>query len=206
MTAAGTLASIASGFGDPTHDSQRTFRCLMDAMARPGRIVDLDVELSPPVSGWEAAGAIALTVLDFETPAWVPPGADGEVLASWLRFHCGCPVTSDTNAAAFAFASAEQMPPISGFNPGDAKYPERSTTLVVLCPALVGGTQVRLAGPGIAAPVTIAPAGLMPDFWAAVIMDRARFQLGIDLVLACGRQIIGLPRSTRISVCAPEGE
>lgn len=206
MTAAATLTGMASGFADPTHDSQTTFRCLMDAMARPGRVVDLDVQLSPPVAGWEAAGAIALTVLDFETPAWVPAGAEGDVLATWLRFHCGYPVTSDTTEAAFAFARAEALPPLADFNPGEAKYPERSTTLVVLCPALVGGKQVLLAGPGIPAPLAIAPAGLSPDFWAAVIADRQRFQLGIDLVLACGQQIIGLPRSTRISVCAPEGE
>lgn len=206
MTAAATLTGMASGFVDPTHDSQRTFRRLMDAMARPGRVVDLDVRLSPPVAGWEAAGAIGLTVLDFETPAWVPASAEGDVLATWLRFHCGCPVTSDTAEAAFAFARAEALLPLADFNPGEAKYPERSTTLVMLCPKLVGGEQVMLAGPGIPAPVAIAPAGLSRDFWTAVIADRQRFQLGIDLVLACGQQIIGLPRSTRISVSAPEGE
>ena len=206
MIAAQALADMAPGFADLALDAQRTFRRLMDSMAKPGRVTDLDVLVSPPVPGFEAAGAIALALLDFETPVWFPDDADGRRLANWVRFHCGCPVTTDPAAAAFALATPQNVPPVHPFNAGDAKYPERSTTLLIVCPALMGGTAIDLTGPGIAEPLSIAPTGLSAAFWGAVAEDRARFQLGVDLVLTCGTQIIGLPRSTRILPSSAKGE
>lgn len=206
MIAAQTLADLGPGFDDLALDAQRTFRRLMDAMAKPGHVVDIDVPVSPPVPGFEAAGAIALALLDFETPAWFSDDEDGHRLANWLRFHCGCPITADPAAAAFALARPHTARRIDHYNAGSAKYPETSTTLLIVCPALTGGLAVDLAGPGIADPLSIAPAGLSADFWDAVAADRARFQLGVDLVVTCGTQIIGLPRSTRISLSAAKGE
>lgn len=199
MSAVIDLADVAPGLADPILDSQRIFRCVMDAMARPGRIVDLDAGLSAPVPGYEAIGAIALTLLDFETPVFLPAGPEGAMLANWLRFHCGCPVTADAQEACFALCRADALPPLDAFNAGDAKYPDQSTTLLILCPALDGGPAVMLEGPGIADSASIAPQGLPEDFWAQATDNRARFQLGVDIVLAAGDRIIGLPRSTRIS-------
>lgn len=196
------LAKVVPGFADPVIDSQRVFRRLMNAMARPGRLTDLDAGIVPPVAGYEAVGAMALTLLDFGTPVSLPEGETGDLLANWLRFHCGCPVTNEHHQAAFAIACADAVPPLDWFNPGDAKYPDRSTTLLILCPSLVGGPTLQLTGPGIKNEISISPSGLPISFWTAVTENRAQFQLGVDIVLACADTIIGLPRSTRIS----EGE
>ena len=77
--------------------------------------------------------------------------------------------------------------------------PERSTTLIVQLPALDGGPPMRANGPGLAAPVTLAPAGLPDGFWAQWADNRARFPSGVDLVLVAGDAIVGLPRTTRVS-------
>lgn len=207
MSAAIDLADVAPGLADPILDSQRIFRCVMDAMARPGRIVDLGAGLPAPVPGYEAIGAIALTLLDFETPAFLPTGPEGAMLANWLRFHCGCPVTADAREACFALCRADALPRLEAFNAGDAKYPDRSATLLILCPSLEGGPVVMLEGPGIADSALITPQGLPEDFWSQATENRASFQLGVDIVLAAGDRIIGLPRSTRISAsCIAQGE
>jgi len=191
---------LSPGFTNPVFDSQHTFRCVLDAMSRPGRLINLDSDISAPVDGIDAAAAIALALLDFETPIYFSPDPEWNGLANWLRFHCGCPVVENPGDAAFALMRVDSMPALDVFNSGDPKYPDRSATLIIVCPSLEGGDHLRLAGPGIADSRVIAPTGFDPAFWDDVRRDRSKFQLGIDLVLTSGNQIIALPRSTRIAL------
>jgi alpha-D-ribose 1-methylphosphonate 5-triphosphate synthase subunit PhnH len=189
------LGALTPGFAEPVRDAQGIFRGVLDAMSRPGLPVSL--EGARQVGDFGAAGAIALTLLDFETPVWLGAEPDGS-LANWLRFHCGCPLAADVQSASFAFLTAAQLPNLSEFNPGSEKYPDTAATLVITVPALDGGAPVALEGPGIKGRVTIAPQGLPPEFWAQATANRARFQLGVDILFAAGDAMIGLPRSTLI--------
>jgi alpha-D-ribose 1-methylphosphonate 5-triphosphate synthase subunit PhnH len=195
------LAEIAPGFGDPTRDSQVVFRRLMDAIARPGTIQELSFAPNPPAGLGRAAAAVALTLFDFETPVWLDPALRVGVAADWLRFHCACPLTDNPLEAAFAIIlDAQASPPLAAFNPGDAKYPDRSTTLILEVPSLVGGLCATLQGPGIKDRTAIAPAGLERGFWTQVQNNHQAFQYGVDLVFAAGDLIAGLPRSTRVTI------
>jgi alpha-D-ribose 1-methylphosphonate 5-triphosphate synthase subunit PhnH len=205
MSAASTtapldLADIVPGFGDPTRESQAVFRRVMDAVARPGTIQDLAFAPAPPAGLGRAAAAVALTLFDFETPVWLEPALRDGPAAGWLRFHCACPLTDDPQQAAFAIVSAADSPALTAFNQGDAKYPDRSTTVIVQAPALEGGRPATLQGPGVKDSATIAPAGLTDGFWQEVQASRARFQFGVDLIIAAGDLITALPRSTRVSM------
>jgi alpha-D-ribose 1-methylphosphonate 5-triphosphate synthase subunit PhnH len=192
------LADIAVGFADPVFDSQAVFRSVLDALSRPGRIVTVDSSVEAPLPHFEAAAAVALTMLDFETPVFVDSAFHVARVDNWLRFHCGCPVTEQPPEAAFAFVAAETMPQLAAFNAGDPKYPDRSTTVIILCEALSGGAEQWLEGPGIETQQMVAPIGLPEDFWEQMTENRADFQLGVDVILAADTAIIGLPRSTRI--------
>jgi len=195
------LAEIAPGFADPTRDSQAVFRRVMDAVARPGTIHDLSFAPPPPPGLGRAAAAMALTLFDFETRVWLDGELRGGAAADWLRFHCACPLTDAPGEAAFAIVvDAADCPPLSSFHPGDAKYPDRSTTLIVQAPALVGGRCATLEGPGIKERSAIAPAGLPASFWEQVQANHARFQFGVDVIFAAGDLIAGLPRSTRVTI------
>jgi alpha-D-ribose 1-methylphosphonate 5-triphosphate synthase subunit PhnH len=176
-------------------EAQVVFRGVLDAMARPGTPIVLAG--TDRLGGFGAAGAIALTLLDFETPVWLGSERDG-IFANWLRFHCGCPLASDVGSAAFVFLSAAELPDLAVFNAGTEKFPDTAATLVISVPALAGGTALTLEGPGVDGRVTFAPQGLSPDFWAQAAENRARFQLGVDILFATGDEIIGLPRSTHI--------
>ena len=189
------LATLTPGFAQPVRDAQSVFRGVLDAMSRPGTLITLHGSSLPDKFG--AAGAIALTLLDFETPVWLGC-QDDSAFANWLRFHCGCPLAADAQAASFAFLPATQLPDLGTFNAGSEKYPDTAATLVITVPALTGGAVVSLEGPGIKGQATIAPQGLAPDFWEKAAANRARFQLGVDILFAAGDAIIGLPRSTRI--------
>ena len=204
MSIAFDLARVSAGFADPTRESQQVFRKLMDAMARPGTLHDLSVAPDAPMGLDRAAGAVALTLFDFETTVWLDPALRTEAVEGWLRFHCGAPFVADPQQAACAVVTdLAAAPALSAFNAGDAKYPDRSTTLVIQLPSLETGPPATLTGPGIKSKATLSLDGLRPDFWAEVQDNHARFQFGVDLIFVAGDRLTALPRSTRV---VPEGD
>ena len=195
------LTQIESGFSDPVFGSQSVFRAVMDAVARPGTIADLGFAPEPPVGLGRAAGAVALTLFDFETPVWLDPSVDQARAQAWLRFHCGCPITADPQQAAFAVVCApESAPALGEFNIGDAKYPDRSTTLIIEVVALTGGMPKTLKGPGIKGETQVSPAGLPAEVWHQFAENGAQFQFGVDVLLVAGDRLMALPRSTRVHI------
>ncbi len=194
------LSRMTPGLADPVLNAQGLFRRIMEATARPGRIEPLLEAPIPPLDGFRAAGGVALTLLDFETPTCLWGALAHSDVMQWLRFHCGCPFTDDPAAAAFVFAAADQAPDLSRLNPGDPKYPERAATLVLIVPALEGGPRVRLSGPGVNGESFCAPQGLPDGFWAAVEDNRAAPPLGVDVIFASEDEILCLPRTTH---CTP---
>ncbi len=190
------------GFVDPVFDSQAAFRSILTALSEPGTPLDLGPRNPCPAGLFPATATFLLTMADYETPVWMPePWQQGEA-GAWLRFHCGAPA-AEPRQAAFAVGSfGMPMPTISDFNPGTDQYPDQSTTLILQIDALEGGAPMDIEGPGIPGTRRIAPVGLPADFVAVWAGNHKLYPLGVDLLLAAGSQILGLPRSTRIN--APE--
>ena len=185
------------GFRDPVLDSQQTFRSLLDALARPGRLCTTAAFLEPPAPISPATAAIALTLFDHDTPVWLDAGAASDAVRAFLAFHCGCPAAREPGVAAFALiAEPLGMPALDEFFQGEELYPDSSTTLILDVPSLEDGVPVRLRGPGILESTHIAPRGLPKGFWSWVAENHAGFPLGVDMIFACGSSLIGLPRST----------
>lgn len=195
-----TLA-FAGGFREPVFEAQAVFRTLMDCMARPGTIGSVTATVAPPAPLCPAAGAVALTLCDNDTPVWLTPALAASALPGWLAFHAGATVTDDRQAARFAFVEKGAMLPNPGlFAQGTQEYPDRSTTLIVEIEAFTGGRPLVLAGPGIRTQEEIAPAGLpemFPHLWAG---NRQNFPRGIDLILVAGDAVLCLPRTTVLRV------
>ncbi|KPF67529.1 hypothetical protein IP69_12445 [Bosea sp. AAP35] len=190
---------IGAGFTDPVFQSQSAFRALLAALSEPGTRQVVTGGIAPP-DGLHAATATALlTLADYETPIWLPPGLRDDVAGAWLRFHCGAALVSEPGLAAFAVIDgASSAPLLADFNPGNDQFPDRSTTVIVQCTGLDGDEAVTLTGPGIANSRLISPAGLRPGFWAEVAANNDAYPLGVDLLLSHGDAVFGLPRSTRI--------
>lgn len=203
------LSRIGAGFKDPALEAQQLFRKLLDAMARPGRIQMLAQKMNPlpqPPQGLNAASAaIALTLLDFETPVWLSPELRDGDAAHWLRFHCGCPLVTREQDAAFAIVvRGTDMPRLGSFNRGEDKYPERSTTVIVQVDGLTENfgidDAITLRGPGIRDSHTVSVAGLVDDFWIQILDNGKDFQLGVDVMLTHDTRVLGLPRTVRPDV------
>ena len=187
-----------AGFADPVHDSQSTFRAIMRAMARPGGIETIAPAFAPPASLPPAAAAACLALADFETPLWLSPRIAADTVASdYLRFPTGAP-SSAPNAAAYALVGAQDGVDLAAFAQGTAEYPDRSTTLILLCDSLDATGPLTLAGPGVKGAARFGFAPIPEDFLAQWARNRAGFPLGVDLILAAGDRIACLPRSIRI--------
>jgi alpha-D-ribose 1-methylphosphonate 5-triphosphate synthase subunit PhnH len=201
MSAALQLDKIRPAFVDPVRESQLAFRRVMDAVARPGTRADFGAAVEPPAGLGVAAATVALTLFDFETPVWLEPGLRGGEAETWVRFHCGCPLVTDPAAAAFAVVTdAAAAPALSAFNLGDARYPDRSTTVILQVEGLDGGAPVTLTGPGIKDQVVVAPKGLPTAFWGQMQDNNAKYQFGVDVLLVAGPALIAVPRSAQIQI------
>ena len=188
------------GFADPVHDSQRTFRAILDAMAHPGRIVALPVKVQTPRPLRCAATAVALTLFDHDTPVWLDTTvAESGRATDHLRFHCGCAIVDDPRRAHFAFAKGfDNLPSLDSFSLGSDEAPEDSTTLIVEVEDLFTDGPLVLTGPGIERQHRLGVAGFDTDRIAERMALAELFPRGLDLFLTCGQRVAGLPRTTRI--------
>lgn len=196
-----TMAEMAAGFVDPVHDAQIIFRATLDAMARPGRVFDVETVLAPPAPLGPVAGAVALGLVDNDTPVWLDTVLRTAAVEDYLRFHTGCPVTDDQGRAAFGLiADLANLPDFDDFAYGSPEYPDRSATLIIQVDSLVSGQGVRFTGPGIETEHRIAAAPLDDDFWRAAQRNHGRFPLGLDFILTSEGAVAACPRSTVIDL------
>lgn len=192
------------GFADPVHDSQQTFRALLDALAQPG-LCQTTVAVAPPAGLTPSCAAAALTLLDLETTVWLQPGLP-QAVSDWLLFHTGCHFTEAPQAADFALiGQMATAPPLTAFGWGSPEYPEASTSLLVQLPTLQGGRPATLQGPGILAERAIA-LPVPDDFWAQWQAMTSRYPLGVDSWWLSGDQVLGLPRTARLQTLEVEEE
>lgn len=191
---------LLPAWDDSVQASQATFRCVLDALAEPGTVRTLPVEVTGPAPLHDATTALCLALLDFDTPVWSDAATRTASVASYLRFHCGCQLTDDAASAEFALVGNAADVELSSFAKGSMEYPDRSTTLFIQVPSLDGGPVRTLSGPGIPGARTLRVAGLPANFDAQWRANTKAFPLGVDLVLCCRGQVIGLPRTTHIDL------
>jgi alpha-D-ribose 1-methylphosphonate 5-triphosphate synthase subunit PhnH len=193
---------LAPAFVNPVHASQAVFRAVMDAMAHPGRIVSIGGLARTPQPLGLAAGAVALTLFDYETPVWLDPTlVQSPDVVPWLRFHTGAPLTGDPHQAAFGIiVDPPRMPPFEAFSEGSMEYPDRAATLVLQVERLSDSGGFRLSGPGIREGRALFAAPLPADFVARMRANRTLFPRGLDIILATGTMLAALPRSVHVAM------
>ena len=187
----------AAGLRDPVHDAQQSFRVALDAMARPGRILSTGRAI-PDLPLGAAMAHLLLTLTDEDTPVWwqsAPPQ-----LRQWLRFHTGAQAVAEAGEASFAVVTAPAaMPELAQFRAGSTAAPEQSCTLLVEVPSLRLGPALQARGPGIREFAELHIAGLAEGFWAQWQASHAEFPQGVDIFFTSGRELLALPRTTRIA-------
>jgi alpha-D-ribose 1-methylphosphonate 5-triphosphate synthase subunit PhnH len=182
------------GFADPVGEAQATFRAVLDAMARPGRLHKVGERLTAPAPLDQATAAVLLTLVDNETPLWLD--ATATPARDWLAFHCGAAIIEAAERAAFALALS--MPDLAALPAGTHEAPEDSATLILQIATLGTGARYRLSGPGLREPAVMSAGGLPAGFAAAWQRNHAQYPCGVDIILCAGAVLAALPRSVSI--------
>jgi alpha-D-ribose 1-methylphosphonate 5-triphosphate synthase subunit PhnH len=165
--------------------NRETFLALMWAFSYPGRIYTLPAG--------DPLDSIATTLLDLETSFFTPDAT----LTTQLARTSARALPPET--AAYHFYpdfNVDLFEHIQRASRGSMLFPDEAATLIVGC-AFGMGTTLRLTGPGIAGEQTIS-ATLPEAFWA--LRAQAHFPMGWDIYLLDGTHLIGLPRSTHITI------
>ncbi|MDX8521769.1 phosphonate C-P lyase system protein PhnH [Mesorhizobium dulcispinae] len=185
---------------EAAHHAQATFRAILRAFSRPGEIVAAPPILHAPWPMSQSMLSAALCLLDGEVSSWLDPTLRTKAVEDFLRLRTGASFGCHPRDADFALiGDANNMPNLERFRAGTLLEPNRSTTLLIQLPDLVGGTPISLSGPGIKTEVSISPMGLPLGFWSNWDANAARFPVGVDVLLVDRKGFLGLPRSIRRS-------
>lgn len=166
----------------------QVFRAVLDAMAHPGRMV----ELPPDLTG--ATPAVLLPMLALaDLGASVAVLDDGAGWADAVSAVTSAPVAEIRSARFVAATRPITADELRSVCRGSAFAPENGA-LVCLSVADVDGGDWVLSGPGIAGQVCVSGVGDLLDARTEAV---AGFPAGVDLLLitADGR-MVGIPRTT----------
>ena len=173
-----------------------TFRVLLNAMSRPGRVYPLPD--GPP--GLPAAASLLSCLLDNETSLAVI--GDSE-LDSFLPRHLGCRPAAPEEAD-FVLVGREAEKGCQGLSLrcGSLEYPDRGATVVYLVEELAeGGDTLSLAGPGIDGGISLDIGGLAAAELRHLQRLNNSYPLGVDAIFLDRQGCVAcVPRSARMRV------
>lgn len=194
-------SDVRRGFSSPAFGAQSVFRSVLTAMSRPGTMQRISCDADVPSGIDRAAYAVLLALADQDVVIALPREMEVGPVASSLRFHTGARIQADLSIADFCLVPAHQVTEaLRTCKQGSDRYPETAATLVVSVPSLHGRPVATMTGPGIAHTAPLTVAGLDAGFTDAWRANNERFPCGIDVVFVCGSELMGLPRSSRVSV------
>lgn len=171
--------------------TRHTFKAMMWALSYPGRVSKL------MHTGLSAFEDIADSLLDLETSYYCE---DDDLLPALQR--TGARQLPVDRAAYHFYPTLDdaQLDTVKSANIGTLIYPDQAATLVIGC-KFGTGLRLKLEGPGIPPSDKMGiQVGDMPaDFWQ--LREKAiRYPRGWDIYLIDGDVVIGLPRTTRITI------
>lgn len=209
-----------------------TFRRLLDSLARPGKINQLEHPhlLGEPPCSYEQTGATAvsvnlyalgamLTLLDREVTfafasdgQWLPHTSP---LVQWLVLRIGSTLTIPESTMFAFFCQGKSDGLVMQLNRGTQLEPESGATAFYCVGRLIEGTDcleenldwvtVELTGPGIECTHRVSIIGLDRSEVALINLTHQGYPLGIDIYLIDDLgHCIGLPRTTRIRMMEKE--
>ena len=172
----------------------------MNAMARPGQVERLPVIEGEVGLVLPTSMTVLLSLCDHLTTVFLAPSLTSPEVVKALRFHTGSSVNEIPKHADFAVIPiSEAHLGLDQWQTGTHEYPDRSTTLIVQASSFADGPLQSFEGPGIQSACPVQISGINSGFWAKRAEINAGYALGLDLLFAKTDEIIGCPRSTRVT-------
>lgn len=195
---------------DKVHDIQQSYRLVLDAMSRPGQVVqvaDQAVKVNDAESISAATALLAFMLLDTDTSFALVGGQhfhcdQAAEAAAWINQRTYARMTA-IHEAHFLFILNGTDPllaaqALSEANVGTLLNPHESATVIIEVQKIESGPVYMFRGPGI-----LDTSAVRIDVnwdWLAIRNRLNReYPLGVDLVLVdAEHHLIGIPRTTQI--------
>jgi alpha-D-ribose 1-methylphosphonate 5-triphosphate synthase subunit PhnH len=195
-----------------TGDQSRTvFRVVLEALSRPGKVVDLPAGVA---TGVPPAVVPVLALADLDVAVATLEAGEEIAWASSIRSVTGCHLAAVTDADMVVAVRPPTADEVGALRIGTADAPERGARLFVSCAAITEGSTgagvvIRVQGPGASAGRTITITGVEADVFRTLAAVNRGFPAGVDTWLVTGdRRMVAISRSSRIDVLTdtdPEG-
>lgn len=204
------MANVDVKTFDAVHQTQRLYRKLLDAMARPGTVrsaADECLGLPFGNGGESAAAAIALTLVDGEVAfSFDLGGSSPDKPAEWIRKRTFGRITAPDKAD-YVFApgmpeETEIVQRYGSIRTGSLMSPEDGATVLLLVsgfgPSGESGHGWTLSGPGIAGETELFVSGLSPVWMELRERWNELYPMGVDMILfSPDGELAALPRTTK---------
>ncbi len=196
-----------------SEESRRVFRALLDAVARPGTVVELRAAVLV-----DAVLLPALALADIEVAVAVVGEAErSAAIASMLRRSTGARTADATTADLVVAVGAFAADTVGLLRRGDAFRPEAGARLIIeadriaavepATPSEPQGESVRLwlAGPGAREGRLVAIGGVRAEVFEALQLVNGDHPAGVDTwIVDANGACIGIPRSCRVEIVVEE--
>ncbi|MBU2645795.1 MAG: phosphonate C-P lyase system protein PhnH [bacterium] len=200
------LAELKESRFDFVHDSQKTFRTLMMALAFPGKIFHLPVlPLSFSVAEVHCVLQPFLTLLDLET-SFAIVADDPRMLdeiTRYIELNTNCPLAPCQEADFILCLGTSLYNRFPELKKGRLSSPDNSATVFYLVDRIeeaqfLGSTRLSLAGPGIRTTRNVFISGLDEMEISTWAEQKNDYPLGIDIYLTSrSGDLIGIPRAVK---------
>lgn len=173
---------------DEVRHAQSHFRKVLDSMARPGKVNELEsVDIYRPQVISRSALYVSLALMNGDVSFW--ESQSDEALAAFLSVNAGCSA-SDVESADFLLLKGVEKPDLlERVKEGLLTYPDLGATLILDVVAvseqpLDEAMSLEIGGPGVKGSKRIWIRGLDAAWISALLEKNAEFPLGVDTVLA----------------------
>jgi alpha-D-ribose 1-methylphosphonate 5-triphosphate synthase subunit PhnH len=183
--------------------SLTVFRAVLDALSRPGKVVDLPAGVATSVP---PAVVPVLALADLDVAVATLEAGEEAAWASSIRSVTGCRLAAVADADMVVGVRPPTADEVGSLRVGSAHAPERGARLFVLCAAVAegstgAGTTIRIHGPGASAGRTVTVAGVDADVFEALAAANRGFPAGVDTwLISDDRRMVAISRSSRIVV------
>ncbi len=182
-------------------DTQKLYRRMLDAMARPGTVVALPrLDIYPPPGLSAHASVLAFTLLDGDTTFATLPA--NELWQEYLAVNTGARPAAPADAEFIILAGHQYGPQLAAARRGDLLAPEQGATIFVMVDALEddrGELKLTLTGPGVDGQATVFVTGLNWSNLENILSLNQEYPLGVDCLLTDKNgRLTALPRSAAV--------
>lgn len=189
---------------DPVFDAQQDFRKIMDATARPGKVVQLkDDELNLPEGLNPSAALLGFALLNADVTFFADNDAQKEGFL--IVNTSSSPVSLEE--ADFVFTTAQKANQIlEDAKEGTLEYPETAASLIISVDQvseepLNNSVFIELSGPGVDVSKEVYIKGLEVEFFQNLKEKNIEYPIGVDTYLADNAgNLMVLPRSTKLEI------